>query len=137
MDSIRRILIPWELFQHSIEEEVVATVATREDEPEAMEAKNVVDDDYVDQEEPKEMDMEAEEYEEEVAPQEQAETMEPMEYAEVDIERPTSTMTEVVPQELASPVELAEQFDSMITTEVGSQQIEAGELVNIAIEGTP
>ena len=61
------------------------------------------------------MEMEAEAFEEEVAPQEQAKTMEPMEDAEVDTERPTSTIAEAVPQELASPVELEKQFDSMIT----------------------
>jgi hypothetical protein len=83
------------------------------------------------------MEMEAEEFEEEAAPQEQAETMEPMEDVEVDTERPTSTTAEAVPQEPASPVELAEQFDSMITTEAGSQQTGVGELVDIATEGTP
>jgi hypothetical protein len=84
-----------------------------------MEEENAGEDDYVDQEEPEEMEMEAKEFEEEAAPQEQAETMEPMEDAEVDTERPTSTTAEAVPQEPASPVELAEQFDSMITTKRG------------------
>jgi hypothetical protein len=83
------------------------------------------------------MEMEDGEFEEEATPQEKAETMEPMEDAEVDTERPTSTTTEVVPQEPTSPVELTEQFDSMTTTEAGSQQTEAGELVDIATEGTP
>jgi hypothetical protein len=36
-----------------------------------------------------------------------------MEDRGVDIERPTSTMAEAVPQEPASTVELAEQIDSM------------------------
>jgi hypothetical protein len=34
-------------------------------------------------------------------------------------------------------VELAEKFDSMITTEAGSQQTRACELVDIVTEGTP
>ena len=50
---------------------------------------------------------------------------------------PLSTMDEAVPQEPASPMELVEQIDSMITTEAGSQQIGVGELVDIATEGTP
>ena len=110
MNAIRQILIPWELFQDSIEEEVAATMASREyepeateqenareDEPEATEGENVGEDDYVDQEELEEMEMEAEAFEEEAAPQEQAETMEPMEDIEVDMERPTSTMDEDAP----------------------------------------
>jgi hypothetical protein len=137
MNAIRQILIPWELFQDSTEEEVAAAVVAREDEPEATEGENAGEDDYVDQEEPKEMDMEAKAFEEEVSPQEQAETMEPMEDTEVDIERTTSTMAEDAPKEPASPVELEEQFDSMITIEVGSQQTGAGGLVDIATEITP
>jgi hypothetical protein len=121
MNAIRRIPIPWELFRDSTEQEVAAIVVAREDEPEAMEEENAGEDDYVDQEEPEEKEMEAEAFEEEVSPQEQAETMEPMKDAKVDTERPTSTTAEVVPQEPTSPLELAEQFDNMITTEVGSQ----------------
>jgi hypothetical protein len=44
-----------------------------------------------------------------------------MEDAEVDTERPTSTTTEAIPQEPASPMELAEKFDTMTTIEVVSQ----------------
>ena len=84
MNAIRQISIPWELFRDSTEEEVASVVAAREDEPEAMEEENAGEDDYVDQEEPEEMEMEAKEFEEEVAPQDQAETMEPMKDAEVD-----------------------------------------------------
>jgi hypothetical protein len=108
MNAIRQILIPWELFQDSTEEEVAATVVAREDEPEATEGENAGEDDYVDKEEPEEMDMEVEAFEEEASPQEQAETMEPMEDTEVDTERPTSTMAEDAPQEPASPMELVE-----------------------------
>jgi hypothetical protein len=83
--------------------------------------KNAGEYDYVDQEEPKEMEMEDEVFEEEDTPQEKAKNMEPMEDVEVDTERPTSTTTEAVPQEPVSPVELEEQFDSMTTKKVGSQ----------------
>jgi hypothetical protein len=48
MNAIRQISIPWELFRDSIEEEVAAAVAAREDEPESMEEENVGEDDYVD-----------------------------------------------------------------------------------------
>jgi hypothetical protein len=67
MNAIRQILIPCELFQDSIEEEVAAVVAAREDEPEAMEEENVGEDDYVDQEESEDMEMEDEAFEEEAA----------------------------------------------------------------------
>ena len=72
-------------------------MAAKEDEPEATEEENVGEDDYVDQEEPKEMEMEAEGFEEEDAPQEQVKNMESMEDAEVDIERRISTTTEAAP----------------------------------------
>jgi hypothetical protein len=121
MNAIRQIPIPWELFQDSTEEEVAAAVAAKEDEPEATEEENVGEYDYVDQEEPEEMEMEAEAFEEEASTQEQAENMEPMEYAEVDTKMPTSTMVEAIPQELVLPVELAEKFDSMTTIEAGSK----------------
>ena len=52
MNSIRRILILWELFWDSTKEEVAVVVAVREDEPEATEEENAGEDDYVDQEEP-------------------------------------------------------------------------------------
>jgi len=96
-----------------------------------MEEENTEEYDYVDQEEPEEMEMEAEELEEEATPQEQAETMEPMEDAGVETEGPTSSMAEAFPQEPASPVKLAGKFDCMITTEADPQ------LVDIATEGTP
>lgn len=136
MNAIRRIPISWELSWDSTEEEIAAVVAVRVDEPEAME-EDTEDDDYVDQKEPKEMEMETGELEEEATPQEQAETVESMEDTGVDTERPTSITAEVVPQEPTSPIELDEQVDSMITIEVGPQQARVGELVNIATEGTP
>jgi hypothetical protein len=137
MNAIKQISIPWELFWDSTKEEVAAAVATREDELEATEEENASEDDYVNQEEPEEMEMEAKAFEEEVAPQEQDETMEPSEDVEVDTGRFTSTTAEAVPQEPTSHVELAEKFDSMTTTEAGSKQTGAGELVNVATEGTP
>ena len=48
MNAIRWIMILWELFWDSIEEEIAAAVAAREDEPEAMEEENAGEDDYVD-----------------------------------------------------------------------------------------
>jgi len=47
MNAIKWILIPWELFRDSIEEEIVVDVATKADEPEAME-EDAEKDDYVD-----------------------------------------------------------------------------------------
>lgn len=43
--------------------------------------------------------------------------MESMQDTKIDIEMPTSTMTEAVPQAPASLVELVEQMDSVVTTE--------------------
>lgn len=63
------------------------------------------------------MEMGSEELEEEVSLQEKSKTTKSMEDRGVNIERPTCTMTEVVPQELASTVELAEQINNTTTTE--------------------
>lgn len=67
MNAIRQILILWEMYWDSIEEEITAVVATRENEPKAME-EDVEDEQYVDQEEPEDMEMETKEIEEETAP---------------------------------------------------------------------
>ena len=118
LNAIRQIPIPWELFWDSTEEQIVAVVTTRAEELEAME-EDVGDDDYVDQEEPEEMEIE--ELGNEVGPQEQVKTVESMVDVGIDIERPTSTMAEAVPQEPASLVELAKKVDNMVATEVDPQ----------------
>ena len=61
MNAIRWIPIPRELFWDSKEEEIVAAVAARGYEPEAMEEEYGEGDYYVDQEELEEMEMESEE----------------------------------------------------------------------------
>lgn len=81
--------------------------------------------------------MEMEELGDEAGPQEQAKTVESMDDVGIDKERPTSTTTEAVPQELVSPVELAEQSDNMATMEVDPRQASMDEAVDMVTEGTP
>lgn len=63
MHAIGWFKIPWETFQDSIKEEITTTSVVREEEPEAMEEGTGPEDEYIDQEEPEEMEMELEERE--------------------------------------------------------------------------
>lgn len=62
------------------------------------------------------MEMEIEELGDEVAPHDQEEIMEEIEDMGADVERPTSTMNEAIPQEPTSPMEVVEQIDDMGVT---------------------
>ena len=119
LNSIDKILIPWEWFQNSTREEIEASIDARTKEPEAMQEdkgkheamQRDEEDDYVDQEEPEEMEMETEECEEESAFQMQAESIEAA-------ETPIGTSAEATPQEPAQSTEPVEQIDRVIGTEV-------------------
>lgn len=89
MHVIGRFQIPWETFWDSTEEEIMATRATREEDPKAMEEGTTTEDEYIYQEEPEEMEMELEEREQnqerepgrivKATPQDLALTLKPME----------------------------------------------------------
>lgn len=120
--AIARFQIPWEIFWESTEEEIATIIVAREETLEemgevleAMEEGFVAEDEYIDQEELKEMEMETEESEQnreleaekivEAITQELASTVEPMEekglqQERVDMGEAISIMSEVVPQEL-------------------------------------
>jgi len=91
MNAIGKIPILWELLRDSTEEQITTVVATRVEEPEAME-EDAEDEYYINQEEPKEMEMEIEELGEEAAPQEQGEIVESMADMGIVIERSTRTI---------------------------------------------
>ena len=63
--------------------------------------------------------------------------MESMANVGIDIERPTSTMTEVVTLELISPMELVEQVDNMVTTKADPRQASMDDAVNMVTKATP
>lgn len=58
MHAIGRFQIPRETFQEFAEEDIAVARATREEELKAMEEGTRVEDEYIDQEEPEEMEME-------------------------------------------------------------------------------
>jgi len=63
--------------------------------------------------------------------------METMADTGADIKRPANTMDEAIPQELASPVELAEQEDATTFMGANPQQASVGEVVDMMTKGTP
>ena len=90
MHAIGRLQIPWETFRDSTEEEIVATRTAREEEPKVMEEVTGAEDEYIDQEEPKEMEMEPE-------------------GPEKNQEREPERTVEATPQELASTAKSMEE----------------------------